>query len=69
MSAEQVDQLIASQEQHLLNSVRIAAQSDIELIPPETPAQNPKSRIKAKAAKASPLDKVLENLKDQLGKE
>lgn len=73
LSGQEVDEMIAAQEQKLLNSVDFPAQPEVrivEAVPDEAVViQRPKSRGKAKAAKASPFDKILKDLNDVIGKE
>jgi hypothetical protein len=65
LSGAEVDEMIATQEQNLLNTVGLTADYEVEVIQPATPVKK-SSRSKTKAAKANPLDKVLEDL---IGKE
>jgi hypothetical protein len=69
LSGSEVDEIIAAQEQNLLNRSGLNPDLEIRVIMPETPTKQPKTRSKGKAENANPFDKILKDLDDVIGKE
>ncbi len=66
LSGKEADEIIAAQEQNLLNQASFPAQREGDIVPePQAPSKKP-ARKKTKPTKGGPLDNILDDI---IGKE